>query len=67
METTTNRIGNFVLHNKGLNGYTEYRSLNGQYICSPLGNGRYLLTAVTPNFGRHLWSEIASVERIKSI
>jgi hypothetical protein len=67
METTTNRIGNFILYKKEQNGYVEYKHLNAQYICSPLENGKYLLTAVTPKYGRQLWSEIVSIERIKSI
>lgn len=67
METIINRIGNFILYKKEQNRYVEYKHLNALYICSPLKNGKYLLTAVTPNYGRHLWSEIVSIERIKSI
>lgn len=54
-------IGNFIL--KG----SEYRHINGKYICSPLQGDNYLLTAVTPIYGRHLWSKIVDRAYIESI
>lgn len=56
-----NIIGNFIL--KG----SEYQHINRMYICSPLQGDRYLLTAVTPVYGRHLWSKVVDITYIESM
>ena len=56
-----NMIGNFIL--KG----SEYRHINGMYICSRLQGDNYLLTAVTPIYGRRLWSKVVDRAYIESM